>query len=356
MMKINGEMVALAREYRGMTQQELADRLEAARSTIAKLESGLRSELDDEVAQRLPGALGFPEEFFSQDEQLLGFGSSAYFYRKRATLPAPERRRIHSIVNLCRMALKRCIAHVDIDPSRVLPQLDLEDYGQSAERAAQALRTMWALPDGPVKDLTALVESAGVVIIPCDFDTRAFDATSLRLADMPPIIFVNSLLPGDRWRFTIAHELGHLVLHSIPHDNMEQEANRFAAEFLTPSREIKPQLMQIRSWQLPDLVPLKLYWKVSLAFLIKRARDLGVLTKDRALKIYMQFAPIRREEPCPLPQESTANLRRVLSAITDELNFGPEGLRDLLRWPSDVKQKLLPSASAPAPKLRLVGS
>ena len=170
------------------------------------------------------------------------------------------------------------------------------------------------------------------------------------------MIFVNSLLPGDRWRFTIAHELGHLVLHTVPHDNMEQEANQFASELLAPSREIKPQLMQIKSWRLPDLVPLKLYWKVSLAFLIKRARDLGILAQERAKKIYMQFAPIRREEPCPLPRESAANLQRVLSAIRDELNFGSDGLRDLFRWPSDVTQTLLPSASAPAPKLRLVGS
>ena len=64
----------------------------------------------------------------------------------------------------------------------------IEEYDSDPAKVARALRSFWNMPDGPVKDLTALVESAGVLVLSCDFGTKAVDATSLRLMDMPPLI------------------------------------------------------------------------------------------------------------------------------------------------------------------------
>src|SRR5438309_194974 len=156
-MKINGDMLILAREYRGFTQQELAQKSGISQSAIAKAEGGVRTDLEDGSVKRVAAALSFPVEFFTQNEELLSFGSSAYFYRKRATIPAPDRKRIHSIVNLLRIAVRQYMKLIDIEPSRVLPQMSIEDYGYSATKVAHAVRGMWNLPDGPIKDLTALI-------------------------------------------------------------------------------------------------------------------------------------------------------------------------------------------------------
>jgi Zn-dependent peptidase ImmA (M78 family)/DNA-binding XRE family transcriptional regulator len=353
-MKVNGQMVTLAREFRELTQQALAQQVGVAQSTIAKVEAALRNELDDALAQRVSDVLGFPLSFFSQNEELLSFGSSSYFYRKRASLTAADRKRIHSIVNLQRIALRQMLRHVDIEPRRKLPQFDLEEYGQSAVLAAQALRSFWALPDGPVRDLTDLVEGAGVLIFRCKFESRKFDGTSLRLADMPPMIFMNEELPGDRWRFTLAHELGHLVMHTVPHEAMEDEADAFAGEFLCPEDSIKPQLMQVTRWRAREIAQLKLYWRVSLHMLVKRASDLGVIDQAQAKSAYIALAPVRQQEPIPIAQEQPKSLRRIVSALVVDLDFKLGGLAEAVHWPSELIAALLPFSEKSEPRLRLV--
>lgn len=354
-MKINGEMLTLAREYREVTQKELAEQIRVAQSSIAKIEGGITTDVSSDLIVKIASALRFPIEFFGQEEQLLSYGSSAYFYRKRATMLASERRRIHSLVNLHRIALRQYLKLIDVEPSRSLPQLEVEEYG-SAAKLAKAVRVMWSLPDGPIRDLTALIESSGVVVIPCDFGTRLFDATSMRLADMSPMIFINSELPGDRWRYTLSHELAHLIMHRVPHDLMEAEADEFAAEFLTPAMEIKPQLMQVQSWRVRDLAQLKLYWRVSFHMLIMRAIRLNVLSKERGRKVFIEFAPERGRESVPIEREESKSFSRIISAVKDDLSFGAEGIQELLKWPEDLIAKFFAFSSAPVPKLRLVHS
>lgn len=353
-MKINGEMVTLAREFRELTQQALAEKIGLGQSSIAKIEGGLKNEVDHDEMARIVAALDFPPDFFQQNEELLSFGSSAYFYRKRASLTAADRKRIHSLVNLQRIALRQLLRHVDVEPRRKLPLFDLEEYGHQAERVAQALRAFWVLPDGPVRDLTEIVESAGVIIFRCAFESRKFDGTSLRLADMPPMVFLNADLPGDRWRFTLAHELGHLVMHTVPHESMEDEADAFAAEFLTPADVIKPQLVHVKRWNARELAQLKLYWRVSLHMLVKRGSDLGVISPEVARAAYISLAPVRQQEPVPIPQETPASLQKIVRAIADDLDFGSEGLAKAVHWFRELTDLLLPSSERPQSRLRLV--
>lgn len=346
-------MLALAREYRGFAQYELAEKTSISQSQIAKMEGGLKPEVDDDLAQKLADALRFPLAFFSQDEQLLGFGSSSYFYRKQASLTAAERKRIHSTVNLLRIAIRQYIKHVEIEPSLQLPLFDIDDYGGSAAHIAMAARAAWNLPDGPIKSVSSIIERCGVLIVPCNFNTRHFDATSLRLADMPPMIFINADLPGERWRYTLSHELGHLLMHTAPHEKMENEADQFAAEFLTPSEELKPQLIGLSAWKLSELTKLKAYWKVSYGMLVMQGRLMGLLSKDQVTEFYRRN-PIRGVEPYPIPREEPKNLSKIVSTICDGLNFGVSGIAALTDWPDDLIPLVLPASVVEPTRLRLV--
>jgi Zn-dependent peptidase ImmA (M78 family)/transcriptional regulator with XRE-family HTH domain len=356
-MKINGEMVTLAREYRALGQEELARQIGCKQPQIAKIEAGVKEEIDDAIGGALARALDFPIAFFQQEEALLGFGSSSYYYRKKATLPAPERKRVHSMVNLLRIGIKKVLPHIELQPKRKLPEWSLDDYGESAANAARALRAFWHLPDGPIKNLTALIESAGVIVVPCEFGTTSIDATSLRLAEMPPLIFMNKSVPGDRWRFTIAHELAHLVIHREPHDRMEEEADAFAAEFLVPVDEIKPQLTALSRVQIRDLIPLKRHWRVSIQALIFRAYEAGVIddTQKRSLFVRMSQLNIRQVEPEMIEAENPTNLGRMLSTMTDALQFSLDEIGTLINWNRPDLSGLLPVGPASAPRhLRVV--
>ena len=352
-MKINGDMLTLAREFQGLTQKELSISVGVSQSTIAKLEGRLESDFPDESIPKLINTLAFPKEFFEQNEELLTYGSSEYFYRKR-NFTAAERKRIHSVVNLLRIAIRKYMRFVDVEPSRPLPKIDVDEGNGSPSTIAQMVRAQWNLPHGPVRNLTGLLESAGVLVVRCDFRSRAFDATSLRLADNPPLIFINKDLPGDRWRFTLAHELGHLVMHDIARPEMERQANEFAAELLTPAMEIKPHMLRIR-WSIPELVQLKMYWLVSIAMLVYRGAEMGVLSGKQARKLRIQLVPFRKIEPAALDQEKTNSFERVVNAIRHDLDFGNAGLQKLTHWSERVTQTLLSfSSEQPASRLRLV--
>lgn len=329
---INHEMVVLAREYRNLTQEELARRVKVTQGTISKIEGNLAPEKAQELIERIATALEFPVGFFHQSGERLGFGSSSFYYRKRVAMTAADRKRISGVVNILRLSIKRLLSAVELEPSRKLPMLPIEEFGDSPERAARALRSAWNLPEGPIKNMTALAESAGVIVIPCDFGTAAMDATSLRLTDIPPLIFISKTIPGDRWRFTLAHELGHLVMHDLPRETMEAEADQFAAEFLMPANELKAQFSRYPKVRLQDIANLKPYWKVSMAALIMRASTLGNLTPSQARGLWMQMAKAgyKIKEPLPLPVEKAENFEGLFKYYLDGLDYSANEIAQLL--------------------------
>lgn len=115
--------------------------------------------------------------------------------------------------------------------------------------------------------MVRLLERAGIIIT-IRFGVPEVDAIAQVVPELPPMIFVNQDAPMDRLRFTLAHELGHLVMHAFPHPELEEEANRFAAEFLMPVANIRTQFAQV---SLPVLAMLKKVWRVSMAALLQNA-------------------------------------------------------------------------------------
>ena len=329
---LNSEMVILARDYRGITQGELALKIGVSQAKIARIEGGILTDFSSGLISSLSTALDFPESFFTQNEDRIGFGSSAYFYRKKAEISAADRRRIQGIVNLLRISVKKFVGFVEVGAKRTFPFFESRDYSHNPAKIAQALRGMWKLPDGPITNLTTLIESAGVIVIPCDFGTRAMDATSLRLTESPPLIFINKDIPGDRWRFTLAHELAHLVMHEIPHEMMEDEADAFAAELLMPTLEIKPYFSRNKKLRLADFANLKLYWKVSMGALIQRARTLGFIDENQHRYLWMTMSKLdyRLKEPNPIEREEPKTYRKILEYFTTTLGYAPQDFARLL--------------------------
>jgi Zn-dependent peptidase ImmA (M78 family)/transcriptional regulator with XRE-family HTH domain len=330
--KVNPEMVTLAREYRGLTQEQLGRSLGVTQAKIAKIEGGLQTEVAENYAQLLCETLGFPIDFFIQNEEILGWGSSAYYYRKKASITALDRKRIQSQVNICRIHIKKFLRFVEIESARKLPVLDMDEFSNSPIQAARAMRAFWNLPEGPIKNITTLLESAGVIVVPINFGTNTLDATCIRLAEIPPVVFINSQLPGDRWRWTLTHELAHLLMHEVPNEAMEDQADTFAAEFLLPELELNAQFSRMGKIRLADLCNLKPYWKVSMQALLMRASDLNHLRKSEAQYLWMQIGKLnyRTNEPHPLPKEEVKTYPAMVKFFEDELKYSKEEMAKLL--------------------------
>jgi Zn-dependent peptidase ImmA (M78 family)/DNA-binding XRE family transcriptional regulator len=336
-------MVILAREYRALTQKELADAAGIKQPQIAMIEGGVPGSASAETMRAIGAALDFPLEFFSQPEPRLGFGSSSVYYRKMSSITAADRKSISSITNLSRMGLKRLLDAVDVDADLALPRIDLEDVEGSPGKAASIVRAAWGLPDGPVAHLSSLIERAGIVIIEVDFGTRGISGTGMRLANMPPIIFINSALPADRHRFTLAHELAHLVLHSSPRESMEDEADDFASELLMQKNEFKVSTAQFGNRPtLRNLIALKPYWKVAISAMIVRLGELGSISPEykRSLFIQMSTLKMRLDEPQPFPKERPTLYAKIVKSALSDLPQDPEVQSKVMKLPKDVFTRL----------------
>lgn len=103
----------------------------------------------------------------------------------------------------------------------------------------------------------------------------------------------------DKYRFTLAHELGHLVVHQWPRESQEEEANRFASELLAPGEEISPMLAGPTTRDSPRLLALKQQWGMSIAALIQRARDLEQISERQYREFQVQLGRLgwKRREP-----------------------------------------------------------
>ncbi|HAJ26955.1 MAG TPA: hypothetical protein DCG53_06870, partial [Syntrophus sp. (in: bacteria)] len=246
---VNHDIVRIARESRGFTQGELANRLSVTQGKISKMESGLLG-VSEDMLDKLSNTLNYPREFFYFTEPIYGHGISMIgelYYRKRKNIPDKVLDKISAKINIRRIHLARLLRAIEIK-NNLFCTFDIDEYDGNVEKVARAFRATWSLPKGPVNNLIKTIEDAGGIIIEFDFDTKAIDATSQWPPDLPPLFFININSSADRLRFSLAHELGHIVMHKICRPDikiMEDEANAFASEFLMPKAEISKYLNDI---------------------------------------------------------------------------------------------------------------
>lgn len=337
---INPEMIIIARESRGFTQSELAKELRVSQGQISKIESGILN-ASDEMLSMLSKKLGYPEDFFQLPEQLYGIGLAFIYHRSRQSLSQKIINKIEAQINIHRIIISKLLRSVEYDVK--FPLLDIDEYNGKVEDIAKAVRATWVLPRGPVKNLTQIIENAGGLVIKCDFGTPKIDALSQYIPGLPPMFFINKNIPGDRLRFSLAHEVGHVIMHRIPHPEMEEEADKFAAEFLMPAQEIGAFLHNVN---LPKLASLKPYWKVSMAALLKRASDLNKVSERTARYIWMQIgkAGYRLHEPVELniPIEDPISLKKLVDIYLNKLNYSIIELSKILAiYPHEFRASYL---------------
>ena len=324
MSNFNGEMLRLARQYRGYTQSQVSDGTGIDAPSISRFENNIVQPTET-VAEKFVGFLKLPMEFFTQSERVYGLPVSVHpMWRKKAATLQSSVDRALAEFNIRIMHLRRMLNAIDYAPVLPLPELDVESYGGDVEAIATLVRRTWLMPAGAVVDLTSWVERAGVFVIYMDLPEAAMSGVTLRMPDVRPCIFLNKNMPADRMRFTLAHELGHLVMHRVPTLNMEDEANQFASAFLMPKNDIRPSF-QGRKIDLRLLASLKPDWKVSMQSLLMRATGLGYVTDNQARYLWVQFNKFkyRMREPAELdfPIENPSLLPKLLSLHSDNLGY-----------------------------------
>jgi Zn-dependent peptidase ImmA (M78 family)/DNA-binding XRE family transcriptional regulator len=332
MHEFNPEMLVLARESRGHTQLELALLLGIEQGTLSKVESGTIP-ISDQLIAKAAHVLKYPKNFFFQNERIYGFGSSVFYHRKRQGLPLKHLRQLHAEMNIRRFGIQRLLRATTVDTVSKFHRYHPEEYRGKIEVIARAVRSAWRISPGSLRNLTETLENAGAVVIRCDFGTRKADAISEWIEPNPPIFFVNAHpdITGDRLRFSLAHELGHVVMHQYPVPDMEDQADRFAAEFLLPEKEIAPQLTRLN---LPKLATLKRQWKVSMSCLIEQAYRIGNISKSQRSRLIIQLRAdthsYREPIDTDIPIEKPSLLDELIQTHLNGLGYTVQQLSALM--------------------------
>lgn len=339
-----GSRIKQGRKAAGLSLRELADAVGLSAMSISKYERD-QVKPSSETLLRLAKALGVRTEYFFRQRVV---ELEEVEFRKHARLSARDEGRALEDV---REQLERWMELEEVVPASWPKVFSLprglsgrvETYDE-VEAVADKLRLAWQLGTGPIRSLIDKMEEEGIKVIltPHDGD-RKFDGLVAK-ANGHTVIVVGEDWPGDRQRFTLAHELGHLVLQGRLGPDLDEEraCNRFAGAFLVPREEVTRLLGVSRNWLEPrELYLLKMEWGLSMNGWVYRAQDLGILNRAAARRHWEHFArqseagiSWREREPGdPYPHERPCRFAQlVYRALAEEL-IGESKAAELLGIP-----------------------
>jgi len=341
-----GARIKQARALRGFSQRDLADRISVSKTTVYDYEREERLP-DSAMLMNIADVLEIDLSYFLRAPRV---GSIDPAYRKNQSMRVKEK---NALIERIRDWLERyleveSILSVD-DLSFAWPKevpyevASMDDI----EEAALALRDAWNIGRDPIENLTERLEEkslrVGCLESPSAFDACAFEA---QVNGGIPVIVFNEERSGDRQRFSIAHELGHLVLDVKGGLEEEDACNRFSGAFLVP-RDVFIQDVgaQRKKISLRELQLLKEKYGMSMQALIYRMRDLGILNKHYAGRLFDWFEDSghKEKEPGdPVPREHPKRFERMVQhALAEELISRRRAAELLNRDPDSLPEPVL---------------
>ena len=333
-----GERIQQARKSAGLSLRALAEMAGISAMAISKYENN-QSTPTSGVLLELARALNVRVEYFFRSARV---ELEDVEYRKHSKLPKKVLSQIEGdvIEQIERyLELEEFLPTSPIESFKLptgLPE-KISDYDE-IEQVAGKFRHAWELGDNPIPDLIDSLEEKGVKVLQTHaLHDEKFDGLAARV-NGDPVIVVGKDWPGDRQRFTLAHELGHLALDGRIEDHLDIElaANRFAGAFLAPAAEVLKELGSKRNRLEPvELCVLKKAYGLSMQGWLYRARDLGVLSQVGYQSMWKLFAAKgwKKKEPEDYPSEKPKLfMQLVFHAFAEEL-IGESKAAELLGKP-----------------------
>ena len=334
-----------ARIYRGYSQQDLANMVNVSKQAISSYEKGNKNPSVD-VLSSISMVLKFPFDFFYKEITNKDV-NPVFFFRSNSIAKKKKEMLYKKLQYFNNEILEFCNNYINFPKINLIEVSRNDNFTQDDIRnIVSEIREKWGINNSPINDLMYLMQKNGCIISCIDLNSEKTDGYSCWIEDRP-IILLNSVKnSASRQRFTLAHELGHIILHkNLDNDESlkqrEAEANFFAGEFLFPTEQA---INEIYSASLDSFIPIKYKWKISIAAIIRRCIDLELITDDRYLILQKQLSRKgwRVKEPLDdIIEDETPQLiqdifdllvkRNVLSKdfISNEIRFDKEELIEI---------------------------
>lgn len=322
----DGSRLTIARKLAGWRKSSLVTAIGMSPAAVSSWEFGDKRPSPAAIAQ-LALTLQVDPSFFSSRPSSLSSAKSTPHFRSLRSTSQIARDQADAYGLLAVDVASALETRVEL-PAVNIPVFPVDESGlegNGPELAARHVREGWSLPAGPIRNMIRLLENNGVLVVFSPEQTASVDAYSFSTAVRPAIVLNPVKRDYYRQRFDAAHELGHLVMHGDAEPGgrlVEEQANRFASEFLVPEAEIKDELptaINAAAWR--TLGRLKEEWRVSLQSLLFRARQLGRLSdvSYRNAMMTVSAKGWRRAEPGLISTVETPSLlARSVELLTAE--------------------------------------
>lgn len=303
-MIFNGQRLKMARIYRNMNMADLADSIGITKQAISQFENNL--------IKPKPGAefsiisvLKFPRSFFYQKDDDIKIYNT--FFRALSSTSAIDKKTQETKTKIIVQIYNFLCEYLDL-PTVNIPKIDDKS---DIELVAQTLRDYWGIGNQPIPNMVNLIENNGIIVSAFDVESDKIDAFT-QVHDTNTfrqfcVVVGNNKKSAVRRNFDIAHELGHIILHSDIENlaefsadeikRLEDEADQFAAAFLMPKNAFYADLEN--AVDIMSYIELKKKWHVSIAAMLIRAKSLGRISIVEYQKMMksMSYRKWRIKEP-----------------------------------------------------------
>lgn len=320
--KAVGQRLTALRQIYGLTQGDLAERLGVTQSFLSHIARGARP-MPESLAVDASREFGLPVSFFTVQQSSAEMGPVTF--RKNSRASARDEGRVIALYDEAARVF-RAVSQESGYRAADLP--DPADYEHDAELLAEAMRSAAGLgPEEPVLNATRALERLGIGVVDnldhLNDDTRGHTAVSRpsRYISRPLVALVADV-PGAVKRLTVLHEVGHLIFDrdlagpvSGTRSAEEKRAYKFAGAYLIPERVVRQRVSE--TLNLHGYLPIKADYGISVGAIIMRARDLGVISADRARSLQIQLSSQgwRTNEPVPVADEKPVLFGQALRKV-----------------------------------------
>lgn len=322
-----GDRIKQARIGKGLSLRGLSEKTGnyVSAQVIHKYELG-KAIPGSDVLIHLAKALDVKIEYFFRPESVQ-VTLSAPGYRKRR---AASSKYLQSMQAKAKEWVERYLEVESLFPNDRFAGVKIPDPArrmikkiEDVESLAVALRKLWILGIDPIENLTEVLEDHGVKVVMLEGE-EDFDGLSCWANNKIPVILIKKGLSGDRQRSSLAHELGHLIIHVSPNVDEEKAAFRFSGAFLVPEGVVYQELgKQRHTIDLGELLMLKKKYGMSMQQWVYRAKDLSIISEGRATELFRLFRRKgwhRNEPGDPVSPEEPGRFKRLLlQAVTEGL-------------------------------------
>ena len=351
--KFNGQRLKEALQFREKKMTELADETGISKQSLSLYANGGNVPPFDNVI-KIARVLEFPTDFFmSEDLCTVSTGNTYFRSQASATKKSRNAQKIkleyvskmyEVILNYMNVPELNLPDTTGINIPDDIADVDSEQAIKEIEKLSKLVREYWNLGNGPIENLQYVLQSNGIIVTGFRDVDIGIDAFSQQITIDGKMVYIIALSIGtkpiERLRFDMAHELGHILMHTWGEDNeeiskdefnvREKQANMFASALLLPKETFSKSISAYPT-NIDYYLALKKKWKVSMQAMMYRTRQLDIISANQFqyMMRIMSKNRYRTHEPGDKPGEIGDT---IFQAALDMLfEGGYLTVRDLLK-------------------------